>query len=148
MKLNQLDCTCPWLIYRSKCLLKHKLPDILSLDEYCCQSVTYPFKCCIHFPTGNFMNPKMLKQNWEDLYSQAFRGCLRVPIEVFFMLNDCRQILLVAQTKFIQDKRLVSWWGKAFSFPGSDLVKFEGHSLSPSSLLEYLLNNWDKLSLA
>lgn len=53
MKLNQLDCTCPWLIYRSKCLLKHELPDILSLDEYCCQSFIYPFKSFIHFPARN-----------------------------------------------------------------------------------------------
>ena len=87
MKLNQLDCTCPWLIYRSKCPLKHELPDILSLDEYCCQSFTYPFKSFIHFPTGNSLNPKTLKENWEDLYSQASRGCLRVTMEVIFMLN-------------------------------------------------------------
>lgn len=71
MKLNQLDCTCPWLIYKSKCPLKYELPDILSLDEYCCQSFTYPFKTFICFPTGNPLNPKMLKEYWEDLYPQA-----------------------------------------------------------------------------
>ena len=72
MKLKQLDCTCPWLIYRSKCLLKHKLPDILSLDEYCCQSVTYPFKCCSSFPTGNSLNPKMLKRKLEGSVFTGF----------------------------------------------------------------------------
>lgn len=62
MKLNQLDHTCPWLIYRSKRLLKHELPDILSLDEYRCQSFTDPLKSFTHFPQETLWTPKCQKK--------------------------------------------------------------------------------------